>query len=102
MQHAALIVDDENHCADRVVELLNKNPQFQVKVLAIINNVPEAVKYLQSNPPDVLFLDVEIGNETGFDLLKQVGSVSSEIIFTITGFETDKNNNLSAINQENY
>ncbi|MBK7390124.1 MAG: response regulator transcription factor [Bacteroidia bacterium] len=82
MQHTALIVDDENHCADRVVELLNKNPQFHVKVLAVINNVPEAVKYLQTNSPDVLFLDVEIGNETGFDLLKQVGSVSSEIIFT--------------------
>ncbi|MBL0073475.1 MAG: response regulator [Bacteroidetes bacterium] len=80
MQHTALIVDDENHCADRVVELLNKNPQFHVKVLAVINNVPEAVKYLQTNSPDVLFLDVEIGNETGFDLLKQVGSVSSEII----------------------
>ncbi len=82
MTHTALIVDDEIHCSNRIVELINKHPELNLSISSIINNVQEAALYLQTNKPNILFLDVEIGRETGFELLKQVGPLNSEIIFT--------------------
>lgn len=82
----AIIVDDEQHCVDRITKLLKKyNSLIQLDYTA--NTVSNAKQYLDKESPDIVFLDVQIYEETGFDLLKQLSNINFEIIFT-TAYES--------------
>ena len=76
----AIIIDDERHCTDRLVNLL-KNDQV-VKLVGTANNIEQGVELINSLRPDLIFLDVQIGPDTGFDLLKKIPHRNFEVIFT--------------------
>ncbi|MET2986221.1 LytR/AlgR family response regulator transcription factor [Aureibaculum conchae] len=78
----ALLIDDEQHCIDRLSELLD-NLNGIVASYFSCYTVLEAEKILANKKIDVIFLDVQLQNETGFDLLKKLASkITFEIIFT--------------------
>lgn len=78
----AVIIDDEQHSIDTLKwKLENYCPD--VNVLAVFDNPAEGVVYLQSNPPDLLFLDIEMPMLNGFDVLEELGrDLPFDIIFT--------------------
>lgn len=78
----AILVDDEPHAAETLQwELSRACPE--VEVVAVFNDAREALKTLQANPPELLFLDVEMPKMGGFELLAQLGSaLSFGVIFT--------------------
>ncbi|SFC99437.1 LytR/AlgR family response regulator transcription factor [Algibacter pectinivorans] len=81
-----IIIDDEQHCTDVVLKLTSSYPDV-FNVLGTFNTVEagiEGTKFLQ---PELVFLDVMIGNQTGFDYLKQIEHINFNVIFT-TAFET--------------
>jgi two-component system LytT family response regulator len=77
----AIIVDDEAK-ARRILEnfLLEYCPQIQI--LAMAEDVPQAVKAIQKFNPDVVFLDIEMPGYNGFQLLEFFEEIDFEIIFT--------------------
>ncbi len=77
----ALIVDDEQHCIDRL-KLLFENHKHNIGNYKICHSVSQAKSILENYNIDVLFLDVQLQNEMGFDLLKQLNTINFEIIFT--------------------
>ena len=77
----ALIVDDEQHCIDRLETLL-RSSTYNIKIIAYCKTIDEAIKEIASRTPDILFLDVQLGNGTGFDLLSQLDHIDFEVIFT--------------------
>ncbi|RIV73135.1 LytR/AlgR family response regulator transcription factor [Flagellimonas aequoris] len=82
----AIIVDDEQHCISRLTGLLQEvGPD--IKILASCNTISEAKMHIEKYNPDVLFLDVQLGSTTGFDLLSQLNHLDFELIFT-TSFDT--------------
>ncbi len=76
----ALIVDDEKKNHLSLIKLLEEYCPT-VKVIGQATSVEEALKFLSSNKPQVVFLDVEMPNGTGFDLLRKVGNIDFKIIF---------------------
>ncbi|SDG27437.1 two component transcriptional regulator, LytTR family [Dyadobacter soli] len=54
----------------------------QVEVAGYAHHVSEAYDFLSKQPTDILFLDIRLQNETGFDLLKQLHHYQGSIIFT--------------------
>jgi two-component system, LytTR family, response regulator len=54
----------------------------QVEVAGYAHHVGEALDFLNKQPTDILFLDIRLQNETGFDLLKQLHHYQGSIIFT--------------------
>lgn len=75
-----LIVEDE--IAGQ--ELLKKNisENFpECKIVAICDNVEEAVKQINFLKPELVFLDIHIKGGTGFDVLKQIAEKTFEVIF---------------------
>lgn len=82
----AIIVDDEQHSIDRLVFLLKENCSRSVKVLGTYTSVDEGIPAVQHLKPDLVFLDVQMGSKTGFDLLQQLDEINFEIIF-ITAYE---------------
>jgi two-component system LytT family response regulator len=67
----AVIVDDEPLARDLLDALLAEHEDIQV--VAKCQNGREAISYLQSTAADLLFLDVQMPNIDGFDVLEKVG-----------------------------
>ncbi len=78
----AVIIDDEKDSIDTLKwKLENYCPD--VTVVASFDSPAEGVSYLKKNPPDLLFLDIEMPMLTGFDVLEEIGrDISFDIIFT--------------------
>ena len=77
----AVIVDDElNSC--EMLEWQLKEFCPDVQIAAIINSPEVAAKKIQELKPDLVFLDIEMPKINGFELLKQIGTVDFDIIFT--------------------
>ena len=75
----AVLVDDEPLARKELQRLLNAHPS--VEVVGEAGNVREALKVLTSQKPDLIFLDVQMPGQSGFDLLAKLES-PPEIIFT--------------------
>ncbi len=80
-----IIVEDEERSRDALKEML-KGHFRNAEVIAACKNVEEAKVAIELNQPDLIFLDVELGDKTGFDLLRQLNKITFDVIFT-TGYE---------------
>ncbi len=78
----AVIIDDEQHCIDRLAGLLNANHADTINVAGVATSVKEGIKLIKEQQPDLIFLDVQIHDRTGFDLLRECGPINFRIIFT--------------------
>ncbi|MEP7169655.1 MAG: response regulator transcription factor, partial [Bacteroidota bacterium] len=81
----AIIIDDEKNCRDSLLSLLQKSCP-QIKIVEQCRSVAEGVTAIHNHKPDLIFLDVEMPDGTGFDLLHHIGHINFEVIFT-TGFD---------------
>ncbi|WP_423997139.1 LytR/AlgR family response regulator transcription factor [Maribacter sp. IgM3_T14_3] len=80
-----LIVDDESHCIKRLLHLIDRKPGI-FNVIATSKTVDDALKIAQDTSLDLVFLDIEIDDKTGFDFLRQLNHISFKTIFT-TAFD---------------
>lgn len=67
-----------------VLEMLDKDVTRLFPYMEIIGkakSVVEAAKIVSEKQPDIIFLDIILGNETGFDLLEIFPKLKSKIIF---------------------
>lgn len=71
MSLRALIVDDEALARTRMNRLLSGDPEIEVS--GECRNSREAYAFLSSRPVDVVFLDIQMPGENGFDLIERVG-----------------------------
>ncbi len=78
------IIDDEIDARIMLREMLEGYPDLSVKGEA--SSVKEGLKLLEHVTPDVLFLDVNLGDGTGFELLKQLQS-SNFILIMVTAYD---------------
>ncbi len=77
----AIIVDDEGK-ARRILESFLVEYCPQIQIMALVEDVPHAVKAIQKFNPDVVFLDIEMPGYNGFQLLDFFEEIDFEIIFT--------------------
>lgn len=76
----AILVDDEKHALITLEHLLNKNED--IEILASIQQSTEAKELIDKLQPDLLFLDIEMPNLNGFELLHQFDQIPFKVIFT--------------------
>jgi two-component system, LytTR family, response regulator len=79
----AIIIDDEWLVRSELRVMLQGFPQ--VRVVAEAANVSEGLLVVHQHQPDVIFLDIQLAGETGFDFLDRAHT-SARIIF-ITAFD---------------
>lgn len=85
MSHKILIIEDEDHAARRLIKML-KETQLELEVVAVIDSVEDAVKWLSEHVhPDLAFFDIQLADGMSFRILEQV-STKFPIIFT-TAFD---------------
>jgi two-component system, LytTR family, response regulator len=77
----ALIIDDEKHCCDNLLWQLNKYCP-EVEVSAVCNHAEQGLEQIRYQKPRLIFLDVEMPDKTGFDMLAELTEINFHIIFT--------------------
>ncbi|WP_196893388.1 LytR/AlgR family response regulator transcription factor [Aureivirga marina] len=75
-----VIIDDEPLAVD-IIETFAEKVSF-LKIVAKFNNALEAFTYLNSHKVDLMFLDIEMPNLTGVELVKSLDSQNTQVIFT--------------------
>lgn len=80
----ALIVDDERLARKELRSLLAAHPE--VSVVGEADSVAAALAVLEGERPDLVFLDIQLAGETGFDLLERAGAADFRTVF-VTAFD---------------
>jgi two-component system LytT family response regulator len=78
----AVIIDDELHAREYLVRILEKYFSEKVLLFSTCKNIKEGIEAIEKYNPDLVFLDINMQNESGFDLLKEIPKIEFEIIFT--------------------
>jgi two-component system LytT family response regulator len=81
----AVIVDDEASVRNSIRKLVSENFP-DVSILASAGTIEDGYEAIIKYKPDLLFLDIELPDGIGFDLIRKFTSVSFKIIF-ITGHQ---------------
>jgi two-component system LytT family response regulator len=77
----AIIVDDEERSRKNLKALVDEFCK-NVEILDTVKSVDEGIQAIETHKPDLIFLDIQMQRETGFDLLNKIKKIDFEIIFT--------------------
>jgi two-component system LytT family response regulator len=75
-----LIIDDEAHNRDTLRKMLARHCP-QAVVVGEAGGVTEGVGAIGRLNPDLVFLDINLGDGSGFDLLQELESIRFQVIF---------------------
>ncbi len=78
--YKAIIIDDEPDAIDSL-EFKIKKFCHNVGIVGSAKNVTEGLREIRDKKPDIVFLDIEMPNENGFDLLDKIKERNFEVIF---------------------
>src|SRR6187399_3087320 len=77
----SIIIDDEFKCRESLKSLIEKFCD-DIEVSSTCHNGDEAVAAIATFKPDVVFLDIQLQRETGFEILQRLDKIDFEVIFT--------------------
>ncbi len=81
----AILIDDEMHCLKTLAMLL-KEYCANVQVLEKCNDATTGLRAIELHKPDLVFLDIEMPNMNGFEMLEHLPQINFAVIFT-TGYD---------------
>jgi two-component system LytT family response regulator len=77
----AILVDDEKSARQTLSKLIEKYCT-DVQIVGYAESVDEAEKLILQSKPDIVFLDIEMPEKNGFELLELFKAPNFEVIFT--------------------
>ena len=77
----SIIIDDEASSRDTLRNMLEKYCT-DIKVSGAAGNIEEGIKLIFQNKPDLVFLDIELPEQSGFDLFNYFEQPDFDVIFT--------------------
>lgn len=80
-----LIVDDEPLARERLHNLLNR---MKMSIFVEeVGNGKDAIAMINHNPPDIVFLDIEIPDKNGFEVLECIRHDEKPRIVFVTAYQ---------------
>ncbi len=93
MSMKCLVVDDEHIARQLLSDYVEKVPELELA--GTCSSAMEAMQFIKTNPVDILFLDIQMPDLTGIDLLKILPNRPATILTTayseyaVQGYELD-------------
>jgi len=85
MRLQAIIVDDEQLARSRIRLLLEGEPD--IELVAECGDGPSAVEAIREKTPDLLFLDVQMPEMDGFEVLKSIPEGQRPAVIFVTAYD---------------
>jgi two-component system LytT family response regulator len=76
-----VVVDDERNCLEILEWMLTKDFP-DVEIAAMCESPVEAIQKIKKLKPDLVFLDIEMPQYNGFEMLEKIGTYDFDVIFT--------------------
>jgi len=76
----AIVIDDETNNQELICNLLRSYAE-NIQVAAVAGSVESGYQAIIEHQPDLVFLDIQMPDGTGFDLLKKFEKVNFKVIF---------------------
>lgn len=88
MEKTVLLVDDDTKLQMLLIKYLTS---YGFKTIAVADG-QSVMRSLKSETPDIIILDIMLGNENGLDILKEIRKISTipVVMLTAKGEETDR------------
>jgi two-component system LytT family response regulator len=80
-----LIIDDETRTRELIAKMIDSFG-FDVQCIPEGENVQSGIEAIQKHNPDIVFLDIQMPDGTGFDVIRSIEDNNFEVIF-ITAHE---------------
>lgn len=80
-----VIIDDEKKSRD-IIRAYLAQTTYTIRIVGEAASVGQGVEVIGQTDPDLLFLDVELKGQTGFDLLRSLGAHRAQVIF-VTAYD---------------
>jgi len=81
MKIKTLIVDDEFHCRENLNQIIDEFVP-ELEVVALAENADMAREQIAKHNPELVFLDIKMPKENGFELLQSIDNHNFSVIFT--------------------
>jgi two-component system LytT family response regulator len=81
----AICIDDEPRARESIIDLL-KLSNSDIEIVGEAEDIESGLLAIEKHNPDLVFLDIQLGDGTGFDLLKRLPKIDFKLIF-ITAYE---------------
>lgn len=78
--YRTILIDDEKKAQNSLKKILTEYCP-QIEIIDTAQNVSQGVEVINKLKPDIVFLDIEITDGTGFDVLKQINYTNFSLIF---------------------
>jgi two-component system LytT family response regulator len=77
-----VIIDDENNASELLEKMLHRYFPGKFFICDLCESIQDAILSIDKFQPDLVFLDIQMPNQNGFELFKEVKEINFEIIFT--------------------
>ena len=77
----AIIVEDEPNSRKTLTLMLNRFSE-EIELIDVCPGPQEGMESIAKNKPQLVFLDIEMPEFNGFEMLKKIGNINFEVIFT--------------------
>ncbi|MCK9303888.1 MAG: LytTR family DNA-binding domain-containing protein [Bacteroidales bacterium] len=82
-EYRAIVVDDERLARQRLIKMLNRFDN--IKVIGEASDVTSAKILIEKSKPDIIFLDIQMPRQSGFDLLEKT-RIDGRVVF-VTAYD---------------
>lgn len=80
-----VVVDDEPLACKRLEKLLKEDEE--IELISLCANGEEAIKQIKEEQPDLVFLDIQMPEINGFDVLQNIDQDEAPLIIFVTAYD---------------
>jgi two-component system LytT family response regulator len=77
-----VLIEDSADAIEKLQFLLTKYCAASINLLAHASSGQSGIEAIQTHQPELIFLDIELGDMTAFEMLERIDAVDFQVIFT--------------------
>lgn len=85
MKIRTLIVDDESLAREKIKRFLREDPDIQM--IGECSDGKEAIATIRDAKPDLVFLDIQMPEKNGFDVIKALDETVAPVVIFVTAYD---------------
>ncbi len=83
----AIVIDDELYAREELIVLIEEQTEVAIEVVASCNNAIEGLKKVNQLKPDLIFLDIQMPQISGIDMLTMLDPEAMPKVIFVTAFD---------------